>query len=613
MKRHEGRIVLSALAMAVALAGCWGSEKSTSLDLTSGANVLAGATAVGIDKCHDCHADTAVNGVRIFDGWAASRHANLDNSFDAYDNSLGATPVYHGSNPTCTEFCHDPNGDSANLTKYIGPGSSTTTRSVIGCEACHGGGSLHFGVGPIGGPTLGIYAIAASTDRSSQYNTCTGCHNDTEHTTLSYRLIGDTHTENTARLRTDNIAGYIIRKNKNTACTDCHLSHQFDLTANRQWKASGHADFTSAAWYDEGIRYTGNALAYDRCQRCHTPTGFVKYATNHTDNLALADFTADGVSTDNAGQVMYCWGCHGVDSGGMTVARRTVQDARIPGAWDNGQVFYSSTASLNSYTTITGKGDSEICMNCHSSRPGRNGFFILSYLTTEGRGYDNTAYGGPTPHYLVAVQTLFQDNTKGIGGYALPGKDYTDSDFEHNTIGGSTSGPCVGCHMSSPSVAGDVTTGKHSFLPFTYNDDGTIKAITSTKCVECHDGTTAAVLSVSGLNALKALTTARVEAFRDALRAQGIYPNANGDKFYSTALGASQDNTSSLYIKNWNTRAVAIGGIDGYDLFGIAHNYNYLNKEAAEPGSWAHNNVYVNRLIFDAITALKGTPGFARP
>jgi hypothetical protein len=193
MNRHKGMFLMITLALAALLAGCWGSEKSTSLVVSGGGTVLAGATAVGIDKCHNCHAATAVGNVGIFAAWAGSRHANLDNTLDAFDS------LYHGTNPDTTSatciVCHDPDGDSVNLPLYIGDGSSATARSVIGCEGCHGGGSLHFGVGPIGGPTLGIYAVAATTGQSSQYNTCTQCHGETTplfHSTSNERLIIDT-------------------------------------------------------------------------------------------------------------------------------------------------------------------------------------------------------------------------------------------------------------------------------------------------------------------------------------------------------------------------------------------------------------------------------------
>ncbi len=622
MKRHRGSYVLAALGLAILMAGCWGSDKSTSLDVSGGASPIATATAVGIDKCFNCHANTAVAGAGIFETWSLSRHGNNDGTHA----DLPPTNFF-GDPPEECNGCHDPNGDSLNLQKYTGFGSTPNPRNVIGCEACHGGGSLHFGVGPIGGPTLGVYAVAASTGQSSQYNTCIRCHverNSIHDPSQPFgtvdEIIYDTHFDNGARAQGSDIQGYVIRKALGTSCTDCHNPHSVNLVEARQWKASAHADFTGLPWKEDPWK---DQTSSSYCKRCHTATSFVIYTDDqnvaYNDPIHTQTFIANGV-VDNMSEVLYCRACHKIDPArGFTVARRVPQDARIPGAWDNGQVVYSSTAGLNSYTKVAGMGDSELCMNCHSSRPSRNGFFVRPYLTSGGRNIDNVVYGSITPHYLVAVQTVFQDNTKGIGGYALPGRNYANpSYFEHNKIGTAdapgtgSGGPCVGCHMSSPADNLDVTVGSHSFMPVTEDNTGNISAITSTMCVVCHNGIYA--LTPTELNNTRDLVTARVAEFRAALEAQSIFPNEKGNQFYTSASAAATDNSSVGTVKNWQTRATALGtGIDGYDLWGICWNFNLLNYDPAEPCAWVHNNIYANRLIYDAIFALGATPSFARP
>ncbi len=636
MKRHRGSFVLAALGLAILMAGCWGSSKSTSLEVSGGgASPIATATNVGIDKCHDCHADTAVNGEGIFDAWALSRHGNLDNSYDAWDNLVEMqSRWWHGFRPGWSleeldegcGVCHDKTSDAQNLAKYLGAGSGTTPRFIVSCEACHGGGSLHFGIGPIGGPTLGVYAIPASTGQSSQYNTCRGCHNDTHHGNDKFRLIGDTHFDNGSRAQQTPIQGYVIRKAMNTACTDCHNPHSVELREARQWKMSGHADFNGLPWYEDPWK---DQTSSSYCKRCHTATSFQIYTDNqdiaYNDPIHTQTFIANGV-VDNMAEVLYCRACHQiVPNKGFIVARRTVQDARIPGAWDNGQIVYSSTASRNSYTRISGMGDSEICMNCHSSRPGRNGFFLKKYVQaqTGGVNIDNIALPN-TPHYLVAVQTLFQDNTKAIGGYVLPGRDYTNAAyFEHSKIGTAdapgtgSGGPCVGCHMSSPFDNLDATVGSHSFMPVVEDNTGNIVRITSTMCAVCHAGIYA--LTPAALNTARDEFDAHIAELRAALEAQGVYPNEGGNRMYVSAAAAAADNDSTLYFKTWQTKAATIPPVgsyaqmDGYDLLGIAWNFDLLAYDPAEPCSWVHNNMYANRLLFDAIQALGATPSFARP
>ncbi|MDD5762039.1 MAG: cytochrome c3 family protein [bacterium] len=729
MKRHHGLYVITALALAALLAGCWGTDKSTSLSLTGG-GVAATATPVGLDKCHNCHAQTAEDNVGIFDAWLASKHGNPAPASHASYANFAADPTCNGAS------CHDPQGDGYNLSKFTGSGFFP--RPVVGCEACHGGGSEHFGVGPMAYPTPdalrcaqchnatsppeghrayhqngwggkgnpGIYMAwwgskhansvnshvydrtdttkvrakcakchtdeggrrFASVDnltlldnatnypplavysgvqcrtchkahgvpglledntagRSAQYNTCTNCHQDSnayhDPATNPYgdlaEIITDTHFDNVSRAVGSDIQGYVIRKDMATACTDCHNPHSAELTENRQWKASGHGDFGSLAWKEDDWK-TSTSSSY--CKRCHTTTSFIIYTDNqdiaYNASVHTTTFAANSV-TGNTSEMLYCRACHKVASTGFTVARRTPQNARIPGAWDNGQIaFLGSSGQNSSYTTISGKGDSELCMNCHSTRPGRNGFFLEQYLTSGGRNIDNVAMGN-TPHYLTAVQTLFQDNTKGIGGYALPGKDYTNpSYFEHDKIGtvaggaaDNSTGPCVGRPMSSPTVAGNDNTGKHSFLPFIYDDHDArtaIVAISSTKCAECHNG--AYAFTIAGINAVRDQHAARLVEFRAALVNVGIYPNDDGNRFYTSASAAALDNSSdtTVQVLNWQTRAGVIGGINGTDLFGIAWNFDLLNNGAAEPGAWAHNNKYAGRLIYDAIGALGGTP-----
>jgi len=96
MKQHQKLFVLAALALALLLAGCWGSSKSTSLDVGTAPT----PAKVGSEQCtNTCHAATVdVTGNPIAATWLANQEA-------------------HGGR--------------------------------VGCEDCHGGGGNHWGVGPI--------------------------------------------------------------------------------------------------------------------------------------------------------------------------------------------------------------------------------------------------------------------------------------------------------------------------------------------------------------------------------------------------------------------------------------------------------------------------------
>ena len=573
MKRHKGMFLLIALALTALLAGCWGSEKSTSLEVSGGGTVLAGATAVGIDKCHNCHAATAVGGVGIFAAWEESRHGNLDNTFDSWDNALGTTN-YHGFRTTSTSAscipCHNPNGDDVNLPFYLSTNTdplANTARNVVGCEACHGGGSLHFGVGPIGGPKLAIYAVAASTGQSSQYNTCTGCHNDSHHDTSSYRIIGDTHTDNASRAVGSDIQGYVIRKASDTACVDCHNPHSANMSAsgspNRQWKASAHGDFAGEGWKHYDWKQSNRAS----CQRCHTTTGLINYLTSPTTYAPANNVFSwtSNVTTDNSSEMLYCYGCHTNYYGGL----------RDPGAIT---ASYTGVSPEPVFPDVEG---SNICMACHTGR--ENG----DSIKVSTARFDNASF--INSHYLTAGATLFTTS-----GYEYGTLSYANaSSFKHDKIGLTTApgtgsnGPCVGCHMTSPTDANDQTQGKHRFLPVT-ETAGVITAITSANCASsgCHTG--ASALTASGLETEKEYALNALAALDNQLRVRGFYFVNSHPYFFTVPTGGSAN-----AVKNWGADNTI-----GKQNMGAAFNYNLL---AHDPGFFTHNPLYVKRLIYDSI------------
>jgi hypothetical protein len=696
-----------ALASSMLFAGCWGSSKSASLQLTGGSSVADTATAVGIQKCFTCHqnrldvSNPADNATTIFNDWQGSIHALGSSSHVDY-----ATMAASG----CSLKCHDPNGDGKNLLAL----GIASEKPVVGCEGCHGGGSEHFGVGPMAYPkpdatvcgqchdanmphlayhpnglggkdNPGIYAayaasahsrsaadgshgsptIAARCSRchtdegarkyslndnvssgspidcsvlnpaltefgavqcrtchkahkspellasasidntkSAQYNTCTRCHQETPqiHTGHSAQ-IAKTHYDNGARAVGSKLTGFVVRKAAGSACTDCHNPHSADLTENKQWHASAHGDFNGEAWK----HYDFKGASRQSCQRCHTTTGFSNYIANQAGyNPANNVF----VAKDNQAEMLYCYGCHKMNATGFTVARVAVENAYLPAGPDN-----------TSTITISGKGNSELCLNCHS------GQIAGSQLAAKSVGLDlnNTTFGSFNSHYLSAGMTIFQDNTgNGTAGYQFAGKNYAKPVYyAHDKIGttaathgttqlwaDNTSGPCVGCHMTTPNSATDPTVGKHRFRVFSYDNADAITGITSATCVKCHEGNYA--LTVAGVTEAREAFETRIALLKGALDNAGIYyaPASYPYFFNDSTLRASANQ-----YKTWTTAAATISAATGNtisaaELIGVAFNLNYLNRE---PGAWAHNNIYSNRLLFDSLEKLGIAPGFTRP
>jgi hypothetical protein len=728
MKRRIGIRGLTALAAAVLSAGCWGTDLSQSVSLTDGGGVATTATPVGINACVNCHATSAENGVSIFETWKGSRHSANAATYEAFaaDNTCGGAR------------CHDPQGDGLLLDRVAGGG---TVRPVVGCEACHGGGSLHNGIGPMAYPVpgasncgqchnasspsaaclaarpdpnalggkgnRGIYeswssaphsrslsagiqdpadparvkavcgrchadqgarrygavdnlaAIAADPARypaladagpvqcrtchrahgsgvsllkgatasaSAGYNTCVTCHQekasfhdpatDAVNGNLGY-TIADTHFDNGIRKLKSPLQGYVMRKGERTGCTECHNPHNQGLEEAREWHASLHGDFAGLGW----VYYDFKASNRAACQRCHTTTGFVNYTTNPTGYDPAGNSFG---MTDNQAEMLYCRGCHVIDPAtGITVERRRPAVALIP-----------KGPGLADNLAVTGKGDSMLCLNCHSGQVA--GSRLPAIIGNNGNplDMDNTHFGSFNSHYLAAAMTLFQDNTgTGTGGYQFAGRKYghdtagygsrgflhdvvgTPSDPSAGVVAGDNAhGPCAGCHMSSPRVAGDVDSGSHSFLPFRYDnrkEKTLVTAVTGAKCAGCHNlaGGIDTRLTPDRVNALRARHEARVAELKAAFVALGIHYDPLGYPYFFNNDNVAQHllrDPQAFYVR-WQTAATGLG-IPVADLVGAAFNLNVVNRE---PGAWAHNGVYASRLLYDSLAVLGRTPSAA--
>src|SRR6185369_15387631 len=137
---------------------------------------------------------------------------------------------------------------------------------VVGCEACHGPGSLHAqagGTGPISfaARPAGVFGAASTVQVSAQFATCTFCHElldagDPANTpaaaihdpassvtpTGRRFTITDTHfSKPTATTGLFAINGYAMDYSSEKVCSDCHNPHKASNN-HAEWAQSGHAD-----------------------------------------------------------------------------------------------------------------------------------------------------------------------------------------------------------------------------------------------------------------------------------------------------------------------------------------------------------------------------------
>jgi len=586
MNRKNSRTVPALLAVLLSAALLGGCGNSTS-GVPPASGTTTGATTVGINVCTSCHT------VQTAD-WLTSKHANAAGG----DLNSAGSPTLGGNYtaPACGR-CHDPNGDSANI---IAAGSiGNVARPVVGCEACHGGGSLHYGSGPISliSNTTGT-VLGGTVTVSGQFVMCTNCHEllDSSGTTTNpnpahlataptgtQNYITDTHfatpgvwTGGTnANENTIFITGYAMDYSDERVCSTCHNPHK-PASQNREWALSGHADknfenlnstdppsgYFSGAW----AHYNWSLSSNRACQRCHTTTGFAAYADAlRTGNSSLASAIRLGTAsappllTPNANfkpEMLKCNGCH-------TDTRGTL---RNPGPITANYDFVSGgntyAKASHTYPAVAG---SNVCMTCHVGRQsgdtikGLNDPALLSAGTITSFDFGNKGF--INSHYLSAGGQVFTAT-----GYEFGGRSYNNiPEYRHDKIGTpatqqlsprvntGSNGPCIGCHMSRPNK-----NGNHLFLPVTRSATaiGQIDGIASEVCFNCHGPSPTVILEM--INTEKGQFKGALDALKDQLKLRrGYYFFPFSPYFYLTSSFSDPKGTctNNVPVKNWLTGA----------------------------------------------------------
>ncbi|MBI5056557.1 MAG: hypothetical protein HZB61_08085 [Nitrospirae bacterium] len=329
-------------------------------------NIVENPGADVCGKCHkkdDYHAASYPEGDNIYADYQASPHASSLSTEIYADGST--TDV----KPLCSK-CHTDEG-ARKYTKEDNYSAEYTSQDArfaseadaananpVKCNTCHDAHSSN---------TL---LLPASGGESSEYRTCTSCHQIVEdsyhgennpefNASDTTRTIYDTHYDDpntpATPLATPNriIEGYIIDKASERACSDCHNPHNADNTINNEWANSGHGGFildsivagkanvTAKPWLEYTWKYMSNDSS-DRkaCQRCHTATGF-KNLANSPSNYDPANnvFPASGQQME----MLYCWACHTNSVGAL----------RKPGSYVSPRYTTGTVNVTNNSTTVT--------------------------------------------------------------------------------------------------------------------------------------------------------------------------------------------------------------------------------------------------------------------
>jgi predicted CxxxxCH...CXXCH cytochrome family protein len=447
------------------------------------------------------------------------------------------TSVYSAGRNQC-QFCHTANGiGSPQL--FSNWSASAHRANAVSCDKCHAG--VNTGGHP--GTTSGnVCAKCHSSSLDAQGNylvenhpfaigatICTGCHDP--HSTIGRSTAAPTDAHFNNVTGAGYPASYVTSR---ATCMDCHFNSAENATVRGQWAGSPHAAVKDAPFtaYDFKAR--------SGCVQCHTTTGFIAYSTGKMT-------AAWGGSSDKTKEVLTCVGCHSDIATGKV---RTVTPARP----------YADETDYQNRNVAT----SNVCMDCHSGR--NNG---TSILVKVGPGFDLATSAFIAPHYLSAGGTLH-----GKSGYQFPGRSYAGySSNSHraigmmNTMATGNDGPCVSCHMSSPTP--------HGYQPVSLDQTGAITAITATGCANCH----ATALSATALDADRVAFNNSLDVLKAQLAAS-LHPYSPDYPYFGKG--------------GWGA------GQAGANIMGAAFNYKLL---LAEPGAYAHNSAYAKQLIVDSIDA----------
>lgn len=376
-------------------------------------------------------------------------------------------------------------------------------------------------------------------------------------------LITDTHIGTSGnwppfQANLNAITGYNFTYTDGRVCRNCHNVHSGDLTINRQWAASAHAD-TSApgAW----AHYNWTSFAGGSCQRCHTTTGVIAYLTT---NAQASTPYSPPLSSDPTyrPEMLYCNGCHSDNAGGL----------RAPGT-----ITGDYSGAPFAFPDVNG---SNVCMACHIGRE--------SGESIQNMSADFSSVSFVNSHYLTAGGTIFQATGY---EYALSYGNY--SFYQHDQIGITrtagigTEGPCIGCHLSSPE--------SHHFLPVEHDAGGHITAITSSVCGVCHTGQYA--LSPAILEEEKEELHASLSALKAAMADTAVKPAFYFTNSYPYIF---QDSGFTTPTTNWASFADTSVNFErtGKPNMGAVFNFNLLEHD---PGAYTHNRLYVKLLIFDSV------------
>ncbi len=186
-------------------------------------------------------------------------------------------------------------------------------------------------------------------------------------------------------------------------CAKCHHAQI------EEWHESGHGQVLEH--HDMTIEeFDAEFNAFSNCWTCHTAEGFI--ATHDPENA--------GMARPETASMNGCVACHDPHSAHNEHNLRTLAD-------------YSAEYDQNQAMTFTGKGNAQLCVQCHHARRGVD--------NVNGQIADGYAHFGP--HGSPQM-----DMVLGTGSYEIEGYTYKRANDDGESHYTSVEQSCVTCHMT---------------------------------------------------------------------------------------------------------------------------------------------------------------------
>ncbi|MCL4477780.1 MAG: carboxypeptidase regulatory-like domain-containing protein [Deltaproteobacteria bacterium] len=327
---------------------------------------LTASSYVSALRCEQCHNGSSVPDVTT--GYLTTAHAYAFNAFTDVSSVSQDCLKCHttGYDKTSTAI----NGGFDDIASNLGwvlvlPLSYQTlpaglqTMANVGCESCHGPGSMH----------TGSYSFNTSV--------CAQCHDNAPFNPEYTQWLNSPHAQSVSP------AGINLGGQGFTSCRECHWSLNIVYT---NMQGNGIVPFVTSD--EQPVN----------CMACHTPhNGTNPYSLRVFNNVTIAggSFTVSGV-----GEGALCMKCHTDQVLNPTLAAQNFTEpfnttaevfAGIAGAGS-----YAASITASSYHAIPGNVP-DLCVTCHMAQTtaqGQPGFDTTgehTFMMTDANGNDHTA------------------------------------------------------------------------------------------------------------------------------------------------------------------------------------------------------------------------------